>query len=69
MYVQDVDDAAYCRYFQATLKVVTQSWFNDLAPGIVSYFQDLDNSFVSQFIVSCTERQTSIHLSMIRQQP
>jgi len=52
MYVQDVDDTAYCRYFPATLKRVTQSWFNGLPPGTISYFQDLADRFVSQFIAS-----------------
>ena len=27
----DVDDAAYCPYFPATMKGVAQSWFNSLA--------------------------------------
>jgi len=35
-YVQDVDDAAYCRYFPATLKGVVQSWFNGLPPGSIT---------------------------------
>ena len=30
MYMQDVDNAAYCRYFPATLNRVAQSWFNGL---------------------------------------
>jgi len=67
MYVQDVDDASYCRYFPATLKGVAQSWFNGLAPGSVTCFQDLTEKFVSQFIASRKERRTSIHLSKIKQ--
>ena len=47
MYVQDVDDASYCRYFPITLKGVTQSWFNGLPPGSVMCFQDLADKFVS----------------------
>jgi len=38
MYVQDVDDAAYCRYFPTTLKRVAQSWFNGLPPGSATCF-------------------------------
>jgi len=47
MYVQDVDDASYCRYFPTTLKGVVQSWFNGLPPGSVACFQDLADRFVS----------------------
>ena len=47
MYVQDVDDAAYCRYFPATLKGVAQSWFNGPLPGSVTCFQDLADRFIS----------------------
>ena len=36
-------------------------------PGNISYFQDLANRFVSQFIASHKERRTSIHLSKIKQ--
>ena len=66
MYVQDVDNTAYCCYFLATLKGVGQSWFKGLAPRSVSCFQDLIDRFVSQFIASCKERRTSIHLSKIK---
>jgi len=66
MYVQDVDDAANCRYFPATLKGVAQS-FNDLPPGTITCFQDLADKFVSQFIACRKERRTSIHLSKIKQ--
>ena len=38
MYVQDVDNAAYCRYLPVTLKGVAQSWFNGLLLGSVSCF-------------------------------
>lgn len=31
MYVQDIDDAAYCQYFLANVKGVVQTWFDDLA--------------------------------------
>jgi len=43
MYVQDVDDVAYCQYFPTTLKGVAQSWFNDLPLGSISCFQELVN--------------------------
>ena len=69
MSVEDVDDAGYCRYFPATLKGATQSWFNGLTSGSVSNFQFLANRFVSQFIASCKKMRTSIHLSKIRQGP
>jgi len=48
---------------------VAQSWFNGLAPGSITCFQDLANKFVSQFIVSHKERRTGIHLSKIKQGP
>ena len=41
MYVQDVDDAAYCCYFLATLKGVAQSWFSGLPLETVTCFRDL----------------------------
>ena len=66
MYVQDVDDASYCRYFPATLKGVAQSCFNGLPQGGITCFQDLDDKFVGQFIASRKERRTSIHLSKIK---
>ena len=69
MYVQDVDDAAYYRFFPATLKEVGQSWFNSVTPGTVFYFQDLADSFVSPFIAGRKERWTRIHLSQIKQRP
>jgi len=47
MYVQDVDDAAYCHYFSATLKGVVQSWFNGLSPASITCFLDLADKFVS----------------------
>ena len=47
MHVQDVDDEACCRFFPATFKGVAQSWFNGLAPGAISCFQDLADRFVS----------------------
>ena len=65
MYIQDVDNAAYCCYLPATLKGGAESWFNGLAPGSVSCFQDLSYRFLSQFIASRKKRQTSIHLSKI----
>jgi len=49
MYVQNVDDAVYCRFFLATLKGVAQSWFNGLSLRIISCFQDLADRFVSPF--------------------
>jgi len=67
MCVQDVDDATFCRNFPVTLKGVTQSWFNGLAPRTISCFQDLANKFVSQFIASWKEKRTSIHLLKIKQ--
>jgi len=69
MYMQDVDDAAYYRYFPATLKGVAQSWFNGLPPGSITCFQDLTDRFVSQFIASQKEMRTSIHLSKIKHGP
>ena len=47
MYIQDVADAAYCRYFPATLKGVAQSWFSDLPLGTISCFEDLAGGFIS----------------------
>jgi len=47
MYVQDVDAAAYCRYFPTTLKRMAQSWFNGLPLRSVTCFQDLVDKFVS----------------------
>ena len=38
MYAQDVDDATYCCYFRATLKGITQKWFNGLPDGSVTSF-------------------------------
>jgi len=64
-----MDKGTYCCYFLATLKGVAQSWFNSLASGTVTCFQDLDDIFISQFIVSWKERKTSIHLSKIKQRP
>jgi len=66
MYLQDVDIAAYCRYFLATLKNVTKSWLNGFIPGSVSCFQDLADQFISQFIVCRKETQTNIPLSKIK---
>jgi len=67
MYIQDVDDAAYCKNFLATLKGVAQSWFNGLATGSVSCFQDVVDRFISQCIASHKERPINIHLSRIEQ--
>jgi len=69
MYVQDVDDTAYCRDFPATLKGIAQSWFNGMPPRSVTYFQDLADKVVSQFIANRKERRTSIHMSKIKQRP
>ena len=69
MYVQDVDDAGYSRYFPATLKGVAQPWFNGLPQGIATCFEDLANKFVSQFIASWKEKRTSIHHSKMKQGP
>jgi len=66
MYVQDMEDATYCRYFPATLKGVAQLWFNSLPPGTITCFQDLADKFVSQFTASWKERMTSIHISKIK---
>ena len=66
IYIQDVDDAMYCRFFPATLNGVAQSWFNGLVIGSVLCFQDLAVRFVSHFIASRKERQTSIHLPKIK---
>ena len=62
LYVQDVDDAAYCRYFPANLKGVAQSWFNGLPLGTISCFQDL----VDRFIVSSSpvEREVNQHIPL-----
>ena len=56
MYVQDIDDAAYCQFFRATLKGVAQCWFNGLVLVSVSCFQVLADRFVNQFIASRKER-------------
>ena len=69
MYIQDVDNALYYCYFPTTLKGEAQSWLNSLSPGSVSYFQDLADRIVSQFIAIHKERRTSIHLSKIMQGP
>jgi len=47
MYVQDVDDTTYYRYFLAILKGVSQSWFNNLTSGTFTCFQELADKFVS----------------------
>jgi len=47
-----MDDVAYYQYFPANLKEVAQLWFNGLPPGTISYFQDVVDRFVSQFIAS-----------------
>jgi len=41
MYLQDVDDITYCRYFRVTLKRVTQNWISRLMPGNITYFTEL----------------------------
>ena len=48
---------------------MAQSWFNGLTMRSISCFQDLPNRFVNQFIASCKEMRTSIHLSKIKQGP
>ena len=67
MYVQDVDDVTYSHYFPTTLKGVAQSSFNGLPPGCVTYFQDLADKFVIQFIANRKERGSTIHLLKIKQ--
>jgi len=47
MYVQDVDDVAYHRYFSATLKQLAQASFSALTPGSVTCFQELYDRFVN----------------------
>ena len=69
MYVQDVDDIAYYRYFPAALEGIAQSWFNGLNPKSVSCFQDLVDRLISQFITSHKERGASIHRPKIKQGP
>ena len=58
MYVQDIDDVAHPKRSGIVI--------NDLALGSISFFQDLADKFVSQFIASRKERRTSIHLSKIK---
>jgi len=41
MYVQDMDDATYYRYFLATVKGVAQKWFIGLPHGTITCFQVL----------------------------
>jgi len=67
MYVQDVDDVAYCRYFPKTLKGVSQKWFSDLSSGSITFFYDLREWFISQFIASRRGRRMSNLLSKIEQ--
>ena len=38
IYIQNVDDASFYRYFPATLKGITQKWFNGLPDGSVTSF-------------------------------
>ena len=65
IYVHNMDDTACCRHFRATLQEVGQKWCNGLTPGSVACFYELCDCFVSEFITSCRERRTSIHLLKI----
>jgi len=67
MYVQDMDDATCCRYFQATLRDIAQRRFNGLPSGSITSFFQLPELFSAHFIASKREKKISIHLAEIRQ--
>ena len=69
MYIQDIDDADYYRYFPTTLKGVAQSWSNGHPSESVTCFQDLADKFVSKFIANRKERRTYFYLSKIKPGP
>ena len=70
MYVQDVHDATYCRYFPVTLKGIAQKWFNALPSGSVTSFFQLAKLCSAHFIANKKKKKkkTTIRLAKIQQQ-
>jgi len=68
MYVRDVDETMYCQYFPATLRGITQKWFNDLSSESITSFLQLAKLFSTHFVAGKRERKTSIHIAKVRQE-
>ena len=50
MHLQGVPDEIMCRAFPITLKGPARVWFSKIPPNIVSFFEELSELFVNNFI-------------------
>ncbi|XP_056691876.1 uncharacterized protein [Spinacia oleracea] len=66
MYVQGTNEATWCKYFPATLKGVASKWFEQLPPGSIASFNELQTLFSTRFMAH-KERKSSMHLGRIQQ--
>ncbi|XP_056685480.1 uncharacterized protein [Spinacia oleracea] len=69
MTVQTGDEAAWCRFFPATLKGMALSLFSGLSAGVITRFSVLEALFKSQFIAGQVYKKTNMHLMSVQQQP
>lgn len=67
MCIQSDNDAVWCKYFPTTLKGLAQSWFNDLAAGSISSFDQLSAMFSNHFVTSKRQKKTSWNLMSVGQ--
>ncbi|XP_021756212.1 uncharacterized protein LOC110721385 [Chenopodium quinoa] len=67
MYLQGLDDAAWCRCLPATLKGITQQWFCNLPPGCMNNFRMLTFLFALNFSMNISAKKTSFDLGAMVQ--
>lgn len=66
MYLQGLDDAAWCRCFPTTLKGIAQRWFDNLPTGGINNFKTLAYLFASNFSMNIRAKKTSLDLGAIQ---
>lgn len=67
MYLQGLDDVAWCRCFPATLKGIAQQWFGNLPAGCINSFKTLAFLFASNFSMNIPAKKTSLDLGNVQQ--
>ncbi|XP_021718596.1 uncharacterized protein LOC110686295 [Chenopodium quinoa] len=67
MGVETECEASWCRFFPTTLKVIAQTWFNNLAPGSIKTFEKLSTLFKKHITAGSRLTKTSVHLMTVKQ--
>lgn len=65
--MQPVNDAIKCRTFPQTSRGMAQQWYNYLPPSQNGSFEDLDKTFINQFISGRVYEKSTVSLINLEQ--